>query len=100
MRAAIAQDILSIHADDVPAYKKGGSVVRNSYFWALKSISCHARRDRPWEFDAPVWVALGRMLMAFTEAGYLSSAETCLEFPYDTPIPPELRLVATWVEES
>ncbi|MFM2028138.1 MAG: hypothetical protein RLZZ339_2855, partial [Cyanobacteriota bacterium] len=37
MRAIAKDDILYIHHEDVPVYKKGGSVVRNSYFWALKS---------------------------------------------------------------
>lgn len=96
MRARIADEILYIHAEDVPFYKKKGSVVRNSYFWALKSISCHAGRETEWEFDRPVWIALNRMLMAFAISGYLGDTETRLEFAIDTPIPDELREMATW----
>ena len=32
MRAKIEHEIVFLHHDDVPEYKKGGSVVRNSYF--------------------------------------------------------------------
>ncbi|NEO86267.1 MAG: hypothetical protein F6J87_18720 [Spirulina sp. SIO3F2] len=96
MRARIDQDILIIHAEDVPVYKKTGSVVRNSYFWALKSISCYAGRDTDWEFDRPVWLALNRMLLAFATSGYLGDRETQLEFPVEIPIPEELRDVSTW----
>ena len=97
MRVLLKEDILSIYAEDVPTYKKGGSMVRNSYFWALKSIACYARKDCNWEFDQEVWVALSRMLMAFTTSGYLGYQETCLEFPEDTPIPDVLRSVSTWL---
>ncbi len=96
MRATLQDQIVTIHGDDLPRYKKAGSVVRNSYFWALKSISCHAAYGGDWEFDAVVWVALKRMLLAFAEAGYLGSGETQLEFPPDTVIPEELRAVSTW----
>ena len=97
MRATIKDEILCIHSEDIPHYKKGGSVVRNSYFWALKSISCYARRGADWEFDPPVWLALNRMLLAFTESGYLGDAETILEFATDEPIPEALRSVSTWL---
>ncbi|NJL01088.1 MAG: hypothetical protein HC910_11185 [Spirulinaceae cyanobacterium SM2_1_0] len=96
MRATRQADIIAIHQDDLPQYKKSGSVVRNSYFWALKSISCFAGYERDWEFDAEVWLALKRMLLAFAASGYLGTSETQLEFPPDTPIPDELRAVATW----
>ncbi len=95
MKAYINQEILYINSEDVPPYKKGGSVVRNSYFWALKSISCYAPRGRDWEFDAEVWVALKRMLLSFTESGYLGYSETILEFDNHTQIPDVLRAVAT-----
>ncbi|MBV5260995.1 hypothetical protein FLX56_21485 [Synechococcus moorigangaii CMS01] len=98
MRVVALQDgILCIHQDDLPPYKKGGSVVRNSYFWALKSIACYAPRQGDWEFDQVVWVALARMLMAFTTAGYLGSAETLLEFPEAIAIPEALRSVSTYL---
>jgi hypothetical protein len=100
MRAKIADHILYVHYEDVPAYKKGGSVVRNSYFWALKSISAQARRGRDWEYEAEVWLALQRILLNFTESGYLSLRETLLEFPLEQgEIPAVLRLVATWQDE-
>ncbi|MGB2923829.1 MAG: hypothetical protein WBB82_00835 [Limnothrix sp.] len=98
MKVVALQDgILCIHKDDVPPFKKGGSVVRNSYFWALKSISCYAPRQGDWEFDAEVWVALGRMLMAFTESGYLGYSETLLEFSEDLQIPESLRAVSSYL---
>ncbi|ACK70525.1 conserved hypothetical protein [Gloeothece citriformis PCC 7424] len=97
MRVYFKDEILCIHAEDLPSYKKGGSVVRNSYFWALKSISCYARRGVDWEFDPPVWVALSRMLLSFAESGYLGDSETILEFPIDTQIPDVLRSVSTWL---
>ncbi|MEB3210951.1 MAG: hypothetical protein VKL39_06330 [Leptolyngbyaceae bacterium] len=87
-----------IHKDDVPVYKKGGSVVRNSYFWAMRAIAGRAHRDRDWEYEAEVWVALQRVLMSFTESGYLGLSETLLQFPFDTPIPDVLRGVSTWDE--
>ncbi|MDY6780971.1 MAG: hypothetical protein SW833_00155 [Cyanobacteriota bacterium] len=97
MRVTLDDDILSIHREDVPAYKKGGSVVRNSYFWALKSISCYAPRGGDWEFDREVWVALSRMLLSFTDAGYLPYRETCLEFPENVAIPEVLRSAASYL---
>ncbi|VEP16612.1 conserved hypothetical protein [Hyella patelloides LEGE 07179] len=97
MKVTLQDDILLICYDDLPPYKKGGSVVRNSYFWALKSISCYTPRGKDWEYDRDVWVALSRMLLSFAESGYLGDREITLEFPEDTPIPPELRSVATWL---
>jgi hypothetical protein len=97
MKVSLKDDILFIHHDDLPPYKKGGSVVRNSYFWALKSIACHAGRGSDWEFDAEVWVALCRLLLSFQQSGYLGDWETTLEFPPDTPIPQSLRPVSTWL---
>ena len=98
MRAKISNQVLFIHQDDVPYYKKKGSVVRNSYFWALKSIADRAGFNDNWEFDETVWIALARMLMSFTESGYLGYRETVLEFHPDDGIPPELKAVATWAE--
>jgi hypothetical protein len=97
MRVTLQDDILFINHEDLPPYKKGGSMVRNSYFWALKAIACYTSREKDWEFDRDVWVALGRMLMSFSESGYLGDRETMLEFPTDTPIPPVLRSVSTWL---
>lgn len=97
MRAWIQDQIIFLHQEDVPIYKKGGSVVRNSYFWALRSIAAQAYRDRNWEYDAKVWLALQRLLLSFAESGYLGVRETLLEFsPDQGEIPPILRSVATW----
>ncbi|BDA68017.1 hypothetical protein RIVM261_024830 [Rivularia sp. IAM M-261] len=97
MRARIEEDLLFLHHEDLPEYKKGGSVVRNSYFWALKSIAGKASRYGDWEYEQEVWFALGRMLMSFTESGYLGHRETILEFPVSQgEIPDPFRLVATW----
>lgn len=96
MRVRIENDILFIDHADLPDYKKGGSVVRNSYFWALKSIACFTSRNKDWEYDQEVWIALERMLIAFTESGYLSDRETSLEFPENIPIPPQLRAVSNY----
>ena len=95
MQVRIENDMLYIHADDVPLFKKGGSVVRNSYFWAMKSICDFAPRSGEWEFDRSVWVALSRMLIAFAESGYLGLRETQLEFELGEPIPEELRSCST-----
>ncbi|MGB5974264.1 MAG: hypothetical protein WBG38_13155 [Nodosilinea sp.] len=100
MRARIDQDILYLHQGDVPAFKKSGSVVRNSYFWALKSIADRAGFNRDWEFADVVWPALGRMLMSFTESGYLGYRETVLEFSDDATIPDALRPVGTWIADD
>ena len=96
MRVRIEDDILFVTNEDLPAYKKGGSMVRNSYFWALKSITCFNSRNKDWEYDREVWIALERMLLAFAESGYLSDRETNLEFLTDTPIPSELRSVSSY----
>ncbi len=97
MQVSLQDDILLIANSDLPNYKKGGSVVRNSYFWALKSIACYTGRGQDWDYDAVVWVALARMLLAFAESGYLGDRETILEFSEDTPIPEVLRSVSTWL---
>lgn len=97
MKVYIKDDILFIQQEDLPQYKKGGSIVRNSYFWALKSITCHATKNSDWEFDQEVWVALTRMLTCFSLSGYLGIQETMLEFPLDTTIPEVLRPVSTWL---
>ena len=97
MKAELTEELVIIHHGDVPHYKKGGSVVRNSYFWALKAIAGYAPRTGAWEFETEVWLALRRILLAFQESGYLGLSETQLEFPADTPdIPEVLRLVSTW----
>ncbi|WP_036478409.1 hypothetical protein [Myxosarcina sp. GI1] len=97
MKVKLEDDILFIDSEDVPPFKKGGSIVRNNYFWALKSIACYTSRGGDWEFDREVWIALSRMLLSFTESGYLGDSETKLEFNEDTQIPPELRSVSTWL---
>ena len=97
MRVTLQDDILFINQEDLPDYKKGGSIVRNSYFWALKSIACYTSRNKDWEFDAEVWIALTRMLLSFAQSGYLGDRETLLEFDQDTPIPEVLRSVSTWL---
>ncbi len=97
MKVKLEDDILFINYEDLPVYKKGGSIVRNSYFWALKSIACYTSRNKDWEYDQVVWVALSRMLLAFMESGYLGDRETILEFTHNTTIPPELRSVSTWL---
>ncbi|ADI65470.1 hypothetical protein [Trichormus azollae] len=97
MRARIENNVLFLHHEDLPEFKKGGSVVRNSYFWALRSIAGRSRRYSDWEYESDVWLALGRMLMSFTESGYLVYRETVLEFPLSQgEIPHVLRDVATW----
>ena len=97
MKVNLENDILAISYEDLPQYKKGGSIVRNSYFWALKSIACYSSRGRDWEYDRDVWVALSRMLLSFAESGYLGDLETILEFDETTPIPDELRSISTWL---
>jgi hypothetical protein len=97
MRAKIENEVLFIHHEDRPEYKKGGSIVRNSYFWSLKSIAGKASRYGDWEYEQEVWFALARMLMSFTESGYLGLKETVLEFSSDQgAIPDVLSLVSTW----
>jgi hypothetical protein len=95
MKAVLKDEILITSNEDLPGYKKGGSIVRNSYFWALKSISCYSAKGSDWEFDREVWIALARMLLTFSQSGYLGSSETILEFSDDAQIPEELRSVST-----
>ncbi len=97
MRATLKDDLVIINTEDLPKYKKGGGVVRNSYFWALKSIACYARQGMDWEYDQVVWVALVRVLSSFENSGYLGHSETILEFSPDTAIPDILRPVSTWL---
>jgi hypothetical protein len=97
MRARLDGEIIFLHQDDVPSFKKGGSVVRNSYFWALRAIAAYAPRQGEWEYETEVWLALKRVLVAFQESGYLGLSETQLEFPVDQyEIPEVLRDVSTW----
>lgn len=97
MRAKIEDMVLYLHKEDVPEFKKGGSVVRNSYFWALRSIAGQASRYRDWEYESEVWLALSRMLLSFSESGYLSLKETILEFPRSQlEIPDVLRSISSW----
>ena len=98
MRASIENHVILICKEDIPLYKKSGSVVRNTYFWSLRAIAGRAPRDGDWEYEAEVWVALARVLMSFTESGYLGCRETMLEFPLDTPIPATLCSVSTWAD--
>jgi hypothetical protein len=99
MRVHLEEDILLITAEDVPKFKKGGSVVRNSYFWAMRAIAAQAPRYGDWEYEAEVWLALKRVLLAFQESGYLGLRETQLEFPETVAIPDGLRAVSTtWHE--
>ena len=97
MKVYLKDDLLYINHEDLPSYQKGGSIVRNSYFWALKSISCYSRKGQDWEFDQVVWVALCRMLLSFAQSGYLGDSETMLEFDTNTSIPIELRSISTWL---
>ena len=97
MRVSLKDEILAIQNEDLPPYKKGGSIVRNSYFWALKSIACYSGKGSDWEYDREVWIALSRMLLSFAQSGYLGDSETILEFSIDTQIPDELRSVSTWL---
>ncbi len=100
MRARIDDDLLYLHARDVPPFKRSGSQVRNNYFWALRSIAGHARPEHDWEFEPEIWPALVRMLGSFMASGYLGLRETQLEFAADAEIPPLLRPVATWADLS
>ena len=95
-----ADDLLIIAAEDLPAYKKTGSIVRNNYFWALQAIAAQARRGQDWEFDAGVWIALARLLSFFFNSGYLNTSETLLEFPPNADIPAVLLPMATWQTET
>ncbi|NEQ97738.1 MAG: hypothetical protein F6K30_13635 [Cyanothece sp. SIO2G6] len=100
MRGWIEHQVLYLHQDDVPQYKKKGSVVRNSYFWAMRSIAGRSRLGADWEYEAEVWIALQRMLLSFTESGYLGLSETMIEFLPDQDIPISLQPVATWTDWS
>lgn len=101
MRARIENDVVFLHPDDLPQYKKQGSVVRNSYFWALKAIAGNTPYGGAWEYEAEVWLALRRVLLAFAESGYLGLSETTLEFPLDQgEIPAEFRGIATWQSDD
>lgn len=97
MKVYIKDNILYVEHEDLPCYKKGGSLVRNNFFWALKSISCYSPSSKDWEFDQEVWIALNRMLLFFTNSGYLGFSETILEFNSDIPIPEMLRSVSTYL---
>jgi hypothetical protein len=97
LRAHIEDRVLFLNPEDVPPYKKRGSMVRNNYFWALRSIAARSPFDKPWEFESEVWFALSRMLVSFFESGYLGLRETQLEFLDGTEVPEHLRSVATWV---
>jgi hypothetical protein len=97
LRAWIEADILYLHADDVPSYKKNGSMVRNSYFWALRSIAAQSPMGKAWEFETAVWYALQRMLSNFMDSGYLGTRETQLEFREDAIAPSLLHPIATWI---
>lgn len=98
MRVRIENGVLFIRNEDVPPYKKNGPIVRNSYFWALKSIADRAPFKKDWEFEERVWIALNRMLTSFAESGYLGLRETQLEFLPEDEIPPELKAMSTWSE--
>ncbi len=95
MKAWIEDNILYLHKEDVPEFKKGKSIVRNNYFWALKSISDYSPINSNWEFSSEVWIALNRMLLFFYNSGYLGTTETMLEFGDDVIIPEVLRSTAT-----
>ncbi|NJL87011.1 MAG: hypothetical protein HC886_15200 [Leptolyngbyaceae cyanobacterium SM1_1_3] len=96
MRARISNQVIYLHPEDVPQYNKQGSTVRNTYFWALRSIAARAYRGKDWEYEEQVWIALVRMLISFAESGYLGYRETTLEFSPDAEIPAPLRAVSTW----
>jgi hypothetical protein len=101
MRVRIENEVLYLHKDDVPPYKKTGSIVRNTYFWTLRSIADRADFDREWEYVSEVWLALSRALLSYAESGYLHTSETILEFPVDYgEIPAVFRYVATWAAEE
>lgn len=95
MKAYIQDHILYIDKDDIPEYKKGKSIVRNNYFWALKSICDYSPVNGDWEFSEEIWTALARMLLFFYNSGYLGDRETMLEFAEDVLIPDQLRAVST-----
>jgi hypothetical protein len=100
VKARIENDVLFLHSEELPQYKKQGSVVRNTYFWALRAIAGHAPYSGDWEYESEVWLAVKRVLTAFAESGYLGLSETTLEFSYDQDIPAVFRGVATWQERE
>jgi hypothetical protein len=100
VRARIENQVLFLQSDDLPPYKKKGSVVRNTYFWALKAIAGNTPYSGDWEYESEVWVALQRILISFAESGYLGLRETILEFPYGEEVPETLRSVCTWISEE
>ncbi|MBW4464963.1 MAG: hypothetical protein KME07_05925 [Pegethrix bostrychoides GSE-TBD4-15B] len=101
MRAKIENDVVFLHGQDIPQFKKQGSIVRNNYFWALKAIAGNTPYGGDWEYESEVWLALRRVLLAFAESGYLGLSETTLEFPPDFgEIPEPFRGIATWQEEA
>lgn len=100
MRARTENQVLYIHPEDVPPYKKKGSMVRNNYFWALRSIADRANFGQAWEYEAGVWLALVRMLTSFAESGYLAYRETILEFPPEADIPAAIKPIAIWCEAN
>jgi len=70
-------------------------MVRNSYFWALAQLQGQASH-RDWEYESEVWLALSRMLLSFSESGYLG-LKNILGFPIMREIPDVLlRPVSTW----
>lgn len=95
MKSYLKDNIVHIIKNDIPEYKKNGSIVRNNYFWALKSICGYSPVAGDWEFEEEVWVALARMLLFFTNSGYLGYSETILEFSDDIIIPDVLRSIST-----
>ncbi|MBI4782418.1 MAG: hypothetical protein HY785_14035 [Oscillatoriophycideae cyanobacterium NC_groundwater_1537_Pr4_S-0.65um_50_18] len=101
MRARIENQVLFLHKDDVPEYKKKGSVVRNTYFWTMRSIADRAGFNQEWEYASEVWLALKRVLISYAESGYLNTSEIILEFPSSQgAIPDVFRDVATWAREE
>ncbi|MBF2055909.1 MAG: hypothetical protein IGQ45_01535 [Cyanobacterium sp. T60_A2020_053] len=95
MRCYIQSNILYVNQEDLPKYKKNGSIVRNSYFWALKSICGYSPSHGDWEFEEDIWMALARMLLFFANSGYLGDSETILEFEDHVIIPDVLRAMAS-----
>ncbi|MBD2101992.1 hypothetical protein [Leptolyngbya sp. FACHB-261] len=98
MRARIVDDVLFLHREDVPQFQRGGPIVRNTFFWALRSIAGRATTSKDWEFESEVWLALARMLLSFGESGYLGLRETTLEFSTEETgmIPEVLRSVSSF----
>ena len=101
MKAKIENDVVFLHSEDIPQFKKQGSIVRNNYFWALKAIAGNTPYGGDWEYESEVWLALRRVLLAFAESGYLGLSETTLEFPADSgEIPEPFRGIATWQDQA